>query len=53
MSFLTVGVLVAVARLVFPGVDLRRNVPVTAAVIVASLVIERIVNGYMTGRAKR
>jgi hypothetical protein len=50
MSFLVVAVLVGTARLLFPGVDLRRNVPATAALIVGCLVIERLATKYMSKR---
>lgn len=53
VSFFIAAVLVAVARLLFPNVDLRRNVLATGALIVVCLLVERIVNKYITRRAKR
>ena len=48
-----VAVLVAVARLLFPDVDMRRNIPMFAALLVAYFVIESLVNRFRAGRTKR
>jgi hypothetical protein len=52
-QFLVVAVLVAVARLLFPDVDIRRSVPMGAALLVTYFVIESIVNRFRAGRMKR
>jgi len=52
-EFLVVAVLVAVARLLFPDVDMRRNIPMFAALLVAYFVIESLVNRFRAGRTKR
>ena len=52
-SIIVIGGLVAIGRVLFPGMDLRRSGPFVVAALFAYWLIEKGVNKYLTARENR